>query len=791
MRISLRWIRELVALDAADEDIAQRLTMAGFEVEALERVGADLGGVVVAEVKDRAPHPHADRLVLVDVDGGGGRRRVVCGAPNVPEAGGRVALALPGTVLPGGLEVRARAVRGIESPGMLCSEAELGVGDDASGLFIVPDDAAPGAPLAEALGLRDTVLDLQVAPNRPDCLSHLGIGRELTALFGGTLSPPVADCSPLETGAPAGDLISVEVSDAERCPRYLARLVENVHVAPSPFWLRWRLRVLGLRPIANVVDVTNLVLMEAGHPLHAFDLDRVAGGRIVVRRAEAGEVMVTLDGQSRELVADDLLIADPERALAIAGVMGGGESEVTRGTRRIALEAAAFEPRSIRRTSRRLGLRSESSIRFERGCDIEGLEWSSRRAALLIAQICGGRLASGAVDVWPRRPPRREIRFRPRRCAALLGMDAPAREMAATLVSLGMQVREEGEGDLRVTIPSFRVDVSDEADLVEDIVRMQGLDGVPATLPPIGAAPAASGDPLTETVRDALAAAGLRETVSLAFSGAHGVPAPGERPAVEIRNPLREDCARMRTWLLPGLLAAVRRNLERGERDVRLFEIGRVFFAREDGDLPDEPQHAAGLLSGQRRGWLRTEASVDFLDIKGVLEEISAKVRTDLGFSASRHSFLHPGVQADVALPSGTVIGWAGEIHPARCREHGIPSSLAFEIDLEGLRAPPAARMVALPRFPAVIRDLSFFVAESVPWSEIRSALLVDADAVVESLQIQEDYREPGRVPPGQKGIFLTVRYRARDRTLTDEEVNAVHEALVARLARSLPIVRR
>ena len=784
----------MVAVEADDTEIARRLTMAGLEVETLERLGDDLSGVRVAEVRGSVPHPQSDRLTVVDVDDGRGTCLVVCGAPNVPAPGGRVALATPGTTLPGGLGVQARAVRGVESAGMLCSEAELAIGDDASGLLILPDDVRVGAPIAEALRLRDTVLDLGVAPNRPDCMGHVGVARELAALFGAKLVLPAADVAPLESGPPARDFVSVEVQDAERCPRYVARLVWDVQVRPSPFWLRWRLRILGVRSLGNVVDVTNLVLLESGHPLHAFDLDRVLGSRIVVRRAKPGEIIVTLDGTARELSPDDLLIADPDRPLAVAGIMGGADSEVRAQTRRIALEAAAFEPRGIRRTSRRLGLRSESSTRFERGCDVEGLDWASRHAAKLITELGGGRLVSGSVDARSARPHRREIRLRPGRCRSLLGVELGAPEMTSTLELLGMQVRPDGdgmEGALRVGIPSHRVDLVREADLAEEIVRIRGLDGVPATLPAAAAAPGRSGDPVADTVRDTLCASGLHETVSLAFSGPHALAAPGDPRPVAIRNPLREDCANLRTWLLPGLLAALRKNHERGVEDVALFEVGRVFSAGADRALPEEFPHAAAVLSGSRPAWLRSGAGVDFFDVKGFLEELSSNLRIRFEFSTSTHAFLHPGAQAEVRIAGGAAIGWAGKLHPTCCRNEMLPPGVAFELDLGTLSPPEAPRMRALPRYPAVVRDLSFFIAASAPWARIRAALMPDGESILEAVRILEDYRDPDRVPPGQKGIFLTLRYRASDRTLTDDEVNATHERLVAGLAARLPITRR
>ncbi len=790
MRVSLEWLRELCPVDASADAIATRLTGLGFEVEATERLGEGLDAVVVAEVLASRPHPQADRLTLVDVSDGVARRTIVCGAPNVPAPGGKVALANPGARLPGGLAVEARVVRGVDSAGMLCSETELGVGDDASGIMILDADSRVGAALADALALRDVVLHLGVTPNRPDALGLLGIARELAAALGAPLRAPDAEVAALEQGRAANAATSVEVLDAARCLRYVARVVEGACVGPSPFWLRRRLRAAGLRPISNVVDVTNYVLVELGQPLHAFDLARLRGERIVVRAARDGETIATLDGVTRTLAADDCLICDAERPIAIAGVMGGGDTEVRGETTRVLIEAACFEPRAIRRTSRRLGLRSESSLRFERGVDPNGVDRASRRAAQLICATSGGRLARGAVDVYPRPVAPRRVSLRGDRCRALLGAAVATGEMAARLASLGFGVTRTGD-TLEVDAPTFRPDIAREADLCEEVARVGGLDAIPIALPPLHEGPRASGDALLEAVTDALAAEGLDEARSLAFMspqdfGRLGVTRPDPRArCVTIRNPLGVEQSLLRTTLLPGLLGAVGRNLQHKAESIYLFEVGRVFFATRDV-APDERRHVAGILCGVRAGGFGERAEVELADVTGVLEGLAERLGWTLECQAAKETLLHPGQSARV-LVGGEGRGLCGQIDPRLRQRFEIDRPcFAFELDLAGLPAPAPVRMRELPRFPTIVRDLSVIAGDHA-WGEVRKTIAALGVPHLEDVCLIEDYR-PGQ---GPRSLLLRFTYRAPERTLTDDEVNAAHESAVARLLASLGLARR
>lgn len=796
MKIVWSWLRELVDIDDALERVADRMTLGGFEVEGISRLGEDLAGVVLAEVESSRRHPRADKLTLVTVTDGSAREEVVCGAPNVPAPGHRVLWARPGSRLPGGREIARREIHGVASPGMLCSEVELGIGADADGIVVLPPgEGRLGEDAADALGLRDVVLDVNVFANRGDCLGHLGIAREVGALYGKTVRLP-------DTTAPTGDddvasTVSVAIDDPVGCPRYTARVLSGLRIGPSPRWLRRRLEAVGVRPLSNVVDVSNYVMFELGQPLHAFDLDRVAEGRIVVRRARAGERLRTLDGQERTLVPDDLLICDGRGPVALAGVMGGLDSEVEAATTRVLLEAAAFDPRTVRRTSKRLGLTSESSLRFERGVDEAGAAFASARAAKLMAELGGGRVHRGVVDVFPRPSRPTVIELRPQRVRDILGVPLATAAIAADLEVLGLGVAEQ-QDLLVVTCPTWRKDLEREVDLVEEVGRVHGYEAIPPTLPMSQAAPERGADELPEKARDLFAAAGLTEAICYAFTSPARLAAlrfpQGHvaARAVAVRNPMREEQAVMRTSLLANLLTALQRNLAHGETDVRLFEVGSVFLP-SGRVLPDEPTFAAGVVCGERAGWLKPEGPLDFYDAKGVVERLFAGLGRDVEFvpARSEDGFLHPGLAAAVRL--GDVhLGVVGEVHPeTRDRLDIDRPCFAFELNLSRLppAEPPAFR--PLGRFPAVMRDVSFFLPEPVPAARVAEVVRTNSPKNLVRFRVLEDYREAGRVPPGKKGMLWSFTYQADDRTLTDEEVDAAHEALVAKLLSELRADRR
>ncbi|MCS6913456.1 MAG: phenylalanine--tRNA ligase subunit beta [Myxococcales bacterium] len=827
MLVSHTWLRQLVELpaDVGWQEIARRLTLGGIEVEGTTPVAAELAGVVVAEVRACRPHPQADRLTLVDVFDGEQVVQVVCGAPNVPSPGQpgrspRVLWARPGARLPGGVTVGVRQVRGVASPGMLCAEDELGLSEDHSGIVVLsPEDGLEvGSDFAAAVGLPDVVLELNVMANRPDCLGHVGVAREVAALFrdvGARLRLPQPDPSPWFADLP---LLPVELCEPAGCPRYTARILHGVRVRPSPLRLRLLLRRLGLRAISNVVDATNLAMLEWGQPLHAFDLHRIEEA-IVVRRAEPGELLRTLDGQQRQLTDQDLLIADRKRGLAIAGIMGGQDSEVSAETTAIVLESAYFTPAWVRRTARRLRLHSESSHRFERGVDPNaGVELASARCAELILQLGGGQVSRCLLDVYPHPVRPRVVALRPARTRALLGTDWSDQEQIDLLAALGLSVAwpldSAAPQVLAVTVPTFRPDLTREVDLIEEVGRLAGYHRIPATLPPLrlGGLVASGAGRIADRARDLACALGLDEIQTFAFVSPARLRAlgfvPGDRRAAPLllENPLREELSALRTQLVLGLLEALRHNLSHGETELRLFEVGEVFLPGPAGAAPEERPRIAGVLCGHRDHWLaaRPADELDFSDVRGVVEELMHRLGLPLvelpGTPGALHvraarpgeaPWLHPGIAAVLVDESGQVRGELGEVHPDLREALGIEvRAFAFEIDLPE-QEPPCPRFQPLPRFPAVSRDLSFFVDEAIPAGQVLGVLRRSGEPLLVQVRLLEDYREPGRVPPGKKGLLLSLLYRSSERTLTDEEVRRAHEAVVRHLQAQLEIVLR
>src|SRR5450432_758512 len=599
MKISFNWLRELVELPpgVTADAVAARLTLAGLEVESIERRGRDLGGVVVAEVLGRKPHPGSDKLSIVRVLAGAAEEDVVCGAPNVPAPGGRVAWAPPGARLPGGRTLERKDVRGVSSPGMLCSELELGIGEGGDGILILSPEVHPGAEVASVLGVLDEILEVNVTPNRPDALSHAGIAREVAALFETRWQLPAIDEVPLGP-FPPGRGMDVGIRDALACPRYLARLVTGLRVGPSPVAMRVRLAACGVRPISNLVDVTNYVMLETGHPLHAFDLDKISGD-IHVRRAARAERMTTLDAVERALQEHDVVIADDRGPVALAGVMGGAGSEVSDATTAVLLEAATFDPRAVRRTAKRLGLHSEASHRFERGVDANGLPYASARAAALLARLGGGVVAGELVDRYPLHAVPRPVTLTMAGLRRLAGFEIPFDQAVRHLQSVEIATAPHHlvtEDDaLTATVPTFRPDISIEEDLVEEVMRLHGYDKAPARLPAGSRAPAPSPEALADRARDTLAALGLHEAVTWAFVPRAWLTAlaggQAEHPLADgivVKNPISADYEVMRTSLLPGLVDAAKRNLARGMPDAALFEVGPV--VRRAADAKDEPR---------------------------------------------------------------------------------------------------------------------------------------------------------------------------------------------------------
>jgi len=798
MKISLNWLRELVELPPGTdaERVAAALTGQGLEVEGIEPKGRELSGVVVAEVLDIRPHPKADKLRIVRVRASNREEDVVCGAPNVPPPGNRVCWAQPGARLPGGKILEAREVRGVMSPGMLCSEPEMGFGEQGDGILILSPSAKPGDDVAAVVGAVDDVFEVNVTPNRGDALSHLGIARELAAHFGARVHLPEIDHVPELDGGP---IMDVEIADAQGCPRYTARFLTGLTVAPSPIQMRLRLAYCGMRPISNLVDVTNYVLLETGHPLHAFDFDKLRGP-IVVRRAGQGEGMETLDGQKRDLLPEDLLITDAHGPVAIAGVMGGATSEVSASTQKVLLEAATFDPRSIRRTAKRLGIPSEASYRYERGVDANGIPYASLRAVSLMAKLGGGSLVRTVVDRFPRPPVVTKVVLPLARLRRVSGDEYSLAFASEQLTRLGM-VCETTSNGLTVTVPSYRPDITIVEDLVEEILRM-GEFSKHARKERVAsnAIEMANPEGPADRARLLLAGAGLSEIVTWAFVPKAALAAISDdgkdaqlARGIAVRNPISADYEVMRTSLLPGLADALKRNLSRGLAGASLFEVGPIVRrAATDDAAPIESTHAAGLIAGNQPGWLKPGEPLDFYDLKNVVEKLLLGFgMADVDFEPPAPlPFLHPGLSAQIRTKEGVILGALGELHPAVARKLGIEdAAFYFEIEVEALASVATPlRTSAPPRFPAISRDVSFWIDLATTAAAQRVAFLSAQEPLLCDLAVLEDFRDPKYTPPDKKGVLWSMTYRAADRTLTDAEADEAHQRVVKALAGSFSI---
>jgi len=798
MNVTLNWLNDYVAIALPAEELAHRLTMAGLEVDVMERLGEGLDSVIVARLVDVRPHPEADRLTLCTVETDSVTLQVVCGATN-HRAGDLVALAQVGTELPGGIKIKKSKIRGQDSCGMLCSTKELGLAETAEGIMILPRGLALGQPVFAALGLKDVRFELGLTPNRPDCLSVVGVAREVAGLTGGTLRLP--DPALQETGAPSAGKTSVTILDPDLCPRYAARLIEGVCIGPSPDWLVRRLESVGMRSINNVVDVTNFVMMELGHPLHAFDFHYLRDRRIVVRRAQDGDRFTTLDGQVRTLMADDLVICDGEGAVALAGIMGGENSEVRPETVDILLESAYFQPAAIRRTSKRLGLHTESSHRFERGADVDMVPLALDRAAALIIELAGGVVAKGMVDAYPQPLPRRQLPISAERASALLGVTVTAEEIQRVLSSIGLCALAAGSGAdaLQVDVPHFRPDLEREIELIEEVARLIGYERIPVTMPSstLNSQPLPRHVQLERLLRDAMTGLGFAEIINYSFVSATAVDRlelaadDARRQYVQILNPLTEEQAVMRTTLVPGLLDTAARNIAYRTTDLALFELRPVFQPLAGEELPRERLRLTALLSGRREpeGWAQSAESSDFFDVKGVVEDLLDRLNiVEVRWPAEHgEPFYHPG-KACAVESGGQRLGTLGEIHPQVLRGYDIQQPvLLLDLDAEALFAAagrhPGFR--PLSRYPDIVRDSALLIDEDITTQQVFDALRQLRLKDLESLVLFDVYRGTS-LPPGKKSLAIRARYRALDRTLTDELVQNLHGKLVQTLQKSL-----
>lgn len=793
MKISLNWLRLYVDVTETPEELARLLTMAGLEVASITTIGEGIEDVIIAKILTKDPHPEADRLSLCTVTDGRETHQIVCGATNMIE-GDHVALAPVGANLPGGFKIKKAKIRGRESFGMMCSKRELGLGDDHAGLMILAKDTVLGDRLVDVMGYPDSVIEVEITPNRPDWLSVVGVAREIAALTGRELKLPAPAFT--EGTEKAAELTSVTIEDPDLCPRYAARLIRGVKIAPSPRWMQARLESAGVRPISNVVDVTNYVLMELGHPLHAFDLNRLSEKRIIVKRAENGAKFTTLDGQERTLTADNLMICDGTGPVALAGVMGGLNSEVEDATTDILLESAYFAPTSIRRTAKVLGLKTEASYRFERGTDIDGLILALDRAAQLIKELAGGIIASGRVDAYPKPAGLKTVPLRLAKAESVLGLAFPADEAKNILTGLGLTVQTEREDMIYFTVPAFRVDLEREIDLIEELARVKGYGFIPSTMPNVSRdRDSRTVESIEDAAKDALAAAGLVETITLSFID----PADDDRIGLKadsslrrktvIQNPLGRETSVLRTSLLPGLLSVAELNARRGNRDIRIFETGRTFHPEEESGLPRETHRAGALITGRRAplAWWAGNERADFFDIKGTLETILARmgIRGVAFNAADEIEWLKPGRAATVKAGE-TPVGWIGEIHPDILDRFELTAPVAaFEINLEVLEKAETGPFPGLIKFPAVERDLAIIVDRTVHLSDILGAVNELGIGLLKGIALFDAF-EGGKIPEGKQSLALRFTYLAPDRTLTEEEVAEQEKTIVDHFSKKL-----
>jgi len=783
LRISYNWLKEYIDLDLSPEEVAEKLTLLGLEVDYIEDWNKLYKDLLIGVVEEVKPHPETEKLTLVDVGAGGKSFRVICGAPNVKK-GQKVVLAPAENTLPNGQEIKKTKIRGEVSEGMICSADELKLQEErAEGIFVLDDDAVSGEKFAPYFNLNDQIFVLDLTPNYGYALNLIGVARELSAAFDKEIKYPQIK-EDQESGR-AEDLISVEVKNSKLCPRYTARIVEGVKVSQSPWWLKVRLMGAGIRPVNNIADITNYVMLEMGQPLHAFDYDKIQDKKIIVRTAKKGEKLVTLDDRERDLTKEDLVIADAQKPLGLAGVMGGLESEITSQTNNILLEAASFDPYTIRRTAKRFILHSPSSHRFERGIDIENITRASRRAAQLMAEIAEGEVIGGIVDNYPQLKEPLRLRIRPKRVNEVLGTDIPRMEIKSILEKLHFKVQDSKrlEGAFRVQVPSFRNDITIEADLIEEVARIYGYGEIPEDLPRVDMeiGRRRSNQELEAKIREIFRRAGFHQTINLPLvreDESFGTEWP--KP-LALTNPLSAENSYLRQEILPGLLRSLEFNTKRQVKKAGLYELGDVF----PGDGPEQLSALAAVLMGAANSEEWQISAPEFFLLKGILETMASETGVDFSVEKSNYEFLHPGRQGEIFL-NGEKVGYIGELHPNLQEKHRFPERVAvMEMGLKNFytQACLDPEYKGVPRYPAISRDLALTVEEEIQAAQISNLLKQKGGQFLEELTLFDLYRGD-QVPENCKSLAYRMVFRSKERTLTDAEIDNIVEEIIEKAKR-------
>ncbi|PZE20396.1 phenylalanine--tRNA ligase subunit beta [Paenibacillus xerothermodurans] len=806
MKVSYQWLSQYVDVSGyTAAELAEKLTRSGIEVDIVEERNQGVEGVLVGYVKTREKHPDADKLSVCTVDVGQGEDlQIVCGAKNIA-AGQKVPVAVVGAKLPGDFKIKRAKLRGVESQGMICSAKELGLNDKLlpkeiqEGILVLPEDTQVGESILDVLAIDDQVMDLDLTPNRSDALSMLGTAYEIAAILGRDVKLPPTEPQ-TNSGVRAADHISVEITAKEQCSHYAARLLEGVRIGTSPLWMQNRLMAAGIRPINNIVDITNYVMLEYGQPLHAFDADTLQNGHIEVRMAQPGEKLVTLDGVERTLEPHMLLITDGTKPVGLAGVMGGENSEVTENTTRILLESAKFDGGTIRKTSRQLGLRSEASLRFEKEVNPEAVIPALNRAALLMSELAGGQVAEGVVEevVLQHQPVRIEVSVG--RINDYLGTELSPEQVRSIFERLHFTVETEGEKFI-VHVPSRRGDIARAVDLIEEVARLHGYDNIPTTLMTGVTTPGAltKEQAIRRVVRHLLTGSGLHEAITYALTHPQQIgdfPGPyQDAKPVALAMPMTEERSTLRTSLIPHLLDVAAYNRNRNTDDVAVFEIGKVFITDEAAlsKLPDERLHLAVLLTGKRHAthWAGRPRDVDFYDLKGVFESVVGYLGLEgaIGYSTAQPEGFHPGRTAQITLDAENgriVVGTLGQLHPELQKHKDLADTYVLEVELTPLAAAADERITyqPLPRFPSIARDIAVVVGREVQAADLTEAARKVAGDLLESIQVFDVYTGD-RVGPHKKSVALSLVYRTPERTLTDEEVSDLHSKVVSTLEQS------